>query len=191
VQANAGSCVKDMKATLIPHPQSRPIAISAIAVDAQRSAAGRLRLRYEARARAAGLALPAEAAPERSDGLWRTTCFEAFLRPAGARFYYEFNFSPSSQWAAYRFDGYREGTQKAPLRPMLEWRAHGLTLAAEIDLAPCPDIRDAAPWLVGFCAVIEESDGRKSYWALAHPDGAPDFHHDDCFAGQLAQEPAS
>jgi len=30
-------------------------------------------------------------------------------------------------------------------------------------------------------AVIEEIDGTKSYWALAHPPGKPDFHHPDCF----------
>src|SRR3546814_3736372 len=28
-------------------------------------------------------------------------------------------------------------------------------------------------------AVIEELDGTKSYWALAHPPGKPDFHHPD------------
>lgn len=35
---------------------------------------------------------------------------------------------------------------------------------------------------VGLCAVIEETDGTKSYWALRHPPGPPDFHHPDCFA---------
>jgi hypothetical protein len=34
-------------------------------------------------------------------------------------------------------------------------------------------------------AVIEETDGRKSYWALAHPPGTPDFHHPDCFTLEL------
>jgi len=39
--------------------------------------------------------------------------------------------------------------------------------------------------------VIEEKDGAKSYWALAHPPGAPDFHHRDCFAIELAPAVAS
>lgn len=85
-------------------------------------------------------ALPSGAAP-RADGLWRHTCFEAFIaapsvsgaalagpasvedRPgagAGARSglapYVEFNLAPSGAWAAYRFDGYRAG-----MRP--EWLA--------------------------------------------------------------------
>ena len=44
---------------------------------------------------------------------------------------------------------------------------------------------DGAPWRIGLSAVIEERHGRKSYWALAHPPGKPDFHHDDCFAIEL------
>ena len=34
-------------------------------------------------------------------------------------------------------------------------------------------------------SVIEELDGTKSYWALAHPPGQPDFHHPACFAATL------
>jgi hypothetical protein len=33
----------------------------------------------------------------------------------------------------------------------------------------------------GLAAVIEETSGRRSFWALAHPPGKPDFHHADCF----------
>ena len=29
--------------------------------------------------------------------------------------------------------------------------------------------------------VIETVDGERSYWALAHPAGQPDFHHRDSF----------
>jgi len=39
---------------------------------------------------------------------------------------------------------------------------------------------------LGLSAVIEETSGRKSYWALAHPPGKPDFHHTDSFALELA-----
>jgi hypothetical protein len=31
-------------------------------------------------------------------------------------------------------------------------------------------------------ALIEDQNGGKSYWALAHPPGKPDFHHADSFA---------
>ena len=36
-------------------------------------------------------------------------------------------------------------------------------------------------------AVIEEEDGTKSYWALAHPDGPPDFHDPSCFLARLPE----
>ena len=38
---------------------------------------------------------------------------------------------------------------------------------------------------IGLSAVLEQQDGTKSYWALAHPPGAPDFHHPDCFVARL------
>ena len=34
-------------------------------------------------------------------------------------------------------------------------------------------------------AVIEENDGRLSYWALRHAPGKPDFHHPEAFALEL------
>jgi hypothetical protein len=40
-------------------------------------------------------------------------------------------------------------------------------------------------WRLGLSALIEETSGRKSYWALAHPPGKPDFHHADCFAHEF------
>jgi hypothetical protein len=129
------------------------------------------------------LLLPAMARPERTDGLWKSTCFELFAKPVGGDAYFEFNFSPSFQWAAYAFDGYRSGMRE---------------LAAEdpeIAVTPKPPhfflAVEAMPLLprvamqIGLSAVIEEVDGTKSYWALGHPPGQPDFHHPDCFALEL------
>jgi hypothetical protein len=42
-----------------------------------------------------------------------------------------------------------------------------------------------APWRLGLSAVIEDTRGSLSYWALAHPPGKPDFHHADGFALEL------
>jgi hypothetical protein len=42
-------------------------------------------------------------------------------------------------------------------------------------------------WRLGLSAVLEEKDGTKSYWALAHPNpDKPDFHLADCFTAKLA-----
>ncbi len=39
---------------------------------------------------------------------------------------------------------------------------------------------------VGLSAVIEEVGGHRSYWALAHPSGKPDFHHSNSFVLEVA-----
>jgi hypothetical protein len=44
------------------------------------------------------------------------------------------------------------------------------------------DLPSGAARQLGVAAMIEETNGRRSYWALAHPPGKPDFHHADCFA---------
>jgi hypothetical protein len=119
----------------------------------------------------------------RTDELWRTTCFETFLRPLGEVSYREWNFAPSSQWAAYDFSGYRKDMAPAEvdmppyvrMEDNFTWWALGATIAVPAD----------ANWELGLSAVLEEKDGTKSYWALAHPGEKPDFHDPGCFAAHL------
>ncbi len=172
-----------MRFALKPHPQSRCAAVTAIEVEVTRLRPAVVRLRYVVTGTMVDLKLPPLATPARTDGLWRSTCFEAFVRgPAGAR-YQEFNLSPSTQWAAYRFDGYRQGMAPADLSraPLAEVKATDRTLILDVSL----DLGDVEAGRLGLSAVIEETDGRISYWALAHPPGKPDFHHADCFALEL------
>lgn len=124
---------------------------------------------------------------ERRDGLWQTTCFEAFVRGSDDR-YMELNLSPSTAWAAYTFDTYR-GT---PLRPDVDappidvdCATDLLSLTAAVDLSAIEFLRDLDHWRINLTAVIEEADGTKSYWALAHPGEKPDFHHPDGFVLEL------
>ena len=129
-------------------------------------------------------AIPESSQASRRDGLWQSTCFELFLRREGEDAYREWNFAPSGDWAAYDFTGYREGMTPAEidappylrLEDNLTWWTFGATIAVEADAA----------WEYGLSAVIEEKDGTKSYWALAHPSEKPDFHHPDCFVARLA-----
>ncbi|HYJ52366.1 MAG TPA: DOMON-like domain-containing protein [Allosphingosinicella sp.] len=121
----------------------------------------------------------------RADRLWEHTCFECFVRPEGEAGYLEFNFSPSMEWAAYRFDDYRENMRDADVTcPAIvaTARPNRFEISVRIDLPPEWKGRC---WRAGFAAVIEEKDRTKSYWALAHPPGDPDFHHPDCFALEL------
>jgi len=178
-----------MRLALRLHPDSRCAAVTRIEVEAARPRPGGLVLRYLVAGAIGDLRLPPAAAPARTDGLWQGTCFEAFLRAPPDAAYCEFNFAPSTQWAAYRFDAYREGMRTAGEigAPRLEIEATGasLHLQAALDLAGMPALPGDAAWRLGLAAVIEEADGRKSYWALAHPPGRPDFHRADSFVHEL------
>jgi hypothetical protein len=60
-----------------------------------------------------------------------------------------------------------------------------LSFQVELDLREIAALPSDSVWELGLSAVIEETDGHKSYWALRHPPGKPDFHHPDCFALEL------
>lgn len=169
-----------MRRALIPHPQSICEAVRGIDVELTRDGEA-LTLRYVVRGDIAQVRLAAPAAPTRTDGLWRRTCLEAFVRGAGEA-YREYNFSPSSQWAAYDFASYRDGMANADIASppvTIELSPEHFALSTRIDI---PNATRLA-----LSAVIEESGGRISYWALAHAPSAPDFHHDTAFALDLSE----
>lgn len=150
-----------------------------------------LRLRYGLRGDTAALRIPAPAAPVPTDGLWQHTCLEAFLAADGEPAYREFNFSPSSEWAAYRFSSERQRDKAAEARepvwlrpPQARATTRELTLTARLPATALP--RSPSPLRLGLCAVIEERNGQLSYWALHHPHERPDFHHPDGRALRLA-----
>jgi hypothetical protein len=178
-----------MRQALRLHPDSPRTPATRIDVDAARPRPGQLVLRYVVAGAIRDLRLPPPMAPVRADGLWRHTCFEAFLRAAPGDAYYEFNFAPSRAWAAYRFGAYRDGMSVAEAigAPRIEVRAADeiYELHASLDLAAIAGMRGDAAWRLGLSAVIEEAGGDKSYWALAHPPGRADFHHPDGFACEL------
>lgn len=166
----------------MPSPQAESIEVSFA-----RLGDGRLWVRYHVEILLDALILPDEAESLRTDELWKTTCFEVFIRLIDDKSYIEFNASPSSQWAAYRFDDYRAGMAELPIEtpPEIGLDASESHFALEVTYDLPPECA-GQPLELGLSAVIEESDGTKSYWALAHSPGQPDFHHGDCFALQLA-----
>lgn len=176
-----------MRAPLKPHAQSGDTAVTRLEAEARRIGEGGLLLRFVLEGRIDALLLPPARPSLRTDELWKHSCFEAFVREPGDEAYHEFNFSPSSEWAAYRFDGYRSGMRDADTigAPQLESRSdsgrYEMTVTLDLEAA----LAAGLPWQLNLTAVIEERSGRKSHWALAHPTGAPDFHHPGCFALQL------
>src|SRR4051812_28943016 len=93
--------------TLQAHSTTPAQSVETLSVTIEHSSERELRIIYVLRGDVQQIEIPSSAAPERTDGLWRHTCFEAFLRTRGAPAYCEFNFAPSSQWAAYSFESYR------------------------------------------------------------------------------------
>jgi hypothetical protein len=175
-----------MRQALRLHPASPSGASIRIEADVARPYPGGLVLSYFVTGQIGDLCMPPVAAASRVDELWQHTCFEAFVGTSPGTAYYEFNFAPSTQWAAYQFSGYRSGMRVATAisAPRIETQSNpeSYTLRASLELDDLPHF----PWRLGLSAVIEESNGRKSYWALAHPPGKPDFHHSDCFAYEFS-----
>jgi len=140
---------------------------------------GRAEISYHLHAPTDEIVLPDQPRRGPADELWKTTCFELFVRDGAG--YREYNFSPAGAWAAYRFSGYRSGMRPLEMEhpPQIDSDDNGdaLLLDAIIDLE--------IDGRFGLCAVVEEASGTRSYWALAHAPGKPDFHAEACFAATL------
>lgn len=136
----------------------------------------------------ARLRIPRRAPSRPADGLWKHTCFEAFVKPKGELEYLECNFSPSREWAIHRFRAYREGMMPITAAPEIDVQTGNdrLELHATIRL----DCLTRTRLALALCAVIEDENGALSYWALNHPPGKPDFHHPSSFALEVRNEAA-
>lgn len=162
-------------------PCAHPLTLSASLA----GAAGKgLQLRFELQGDVQRIRLPEPTRPGPADGLWQHTCFEAFIGVAGEAAYREYNFSPSNQWAAYRFSNQRQRdtaaeSRASPVEPVVNLVVAGrlLCLNAWLPLSALPPVQPGQAWDLGLSAVIETVDGQISYWALCHPDARPDFHH--------------
>lgn len=119
----------------------------------------------------------------RRDGLWRNTCFEAFVAVAGEARYLEVNLAPTRDWNVYLFDGPRLGMRPdtASSDPPRATDQHDGVIAASFSL-PLTSLAPAGRVLeIGLAAVIRRADGRLGHWALAHPGDRLDFHRRDGF----------
>jgi hypothetical protein len=175
--------------TLKPHPVARNDAVRSIGARVSRLQSGVLTITYVLDADRARLRIPPLRQAQMRDRLWQHTCFEIFVRRKGAAAYHEFNFSPSGEWATYAFERYREGAplDDEALKPAMA--VHGtetkLELETSIHLDRVSPQHALDALTIAVSAVIEDSNGSLSYWALAHPAGKPDFHHPDAFVLEL------
>ncbi|MEM7017736.1 MAG: DOMON-like domain-containing protein [Pseudomonadota bacterium] len=176
----------NLRYILDSHPDSPCEAIELFEVDIHRVENNQLTLDYHIKGAIPELNLPPAKRPIRAHELWLHSCFELFIGLPASTAYTEFNFAPSMAWAAYQFDSYREGMREAADISSPHMESHrsdsSYQLHVVLQLAALPR---HLTWQLGISAVIEETRGHQSFWALAHPSGQPDFHHSDGFACTL------
>jgi len=123
---------------LVCHPSAHAGAVRSIDAHARVGETGIGVFRYVLRAEISRVRVPPEKPALRAEGLWKHTCFEAFIKAPAAAAYYELNFAPSRQWAVYHFDAYRQGVSSPDfeLSPELSVRrfADRLEVDAAVDL---------------------------------------------------------
>ncbi|HJQ63398.1 MAG TPA: DOMON-like domain-containing protein [Burkholderiales bacterium] len=174
---------------LVCHPESHNAAVRGISVAVRRASGDELAIGYTIAGEFERLLMPPTPATRTAHELWKHTCCECFIARKGHPEYYEFNFSPSGEWAAYAFSNYREGVALIgeTLDPRIAVRrfADRLELDASIALERFPLRYRGGALALGLSAVIEDVGGELSYWALRHPSAKPDFHHRDSFTLEL------
>jgi hypothetical protein len=177
-------------ATLVAHASTPSEATRGIDARGHVEESGVALFRYVLRAEISRVRIPSAKSAERADGLWKHTCFEAFIQASGAAGYYELNFAPSLQWAIYRFNAYREGLSSPDvgMPPDISVRrfADRLEVDAAVRLHNLTGLQGTPRLRIGLSAVVEEQNGTLSYWALKHAPGKADFHRADGFVLELA-----
>lgn len=133
---------------------------------------------------------PIEGNPSRRIGLWETTCFEFFIKNSSSDDYFEFNFSPSTQWNVFIFHQIRG--------PLAEWETNEAPLFSLNDSPDSLQYEVKLPWSLFPEGFIEErmmlfspttilnlNNGQKYHFANIHPDGKLDFHRYESFTEKL------
>jgi hypothetical protein len=114
----------------------------------------------------------------RRDGLWQSTCFEAFLSSPGQEAYWEINLSPNGDWNVYGLSAYRQNLKPAAEIKALPYclRALEEELQISFQLNLCSLLSPAAPLELCLTAVLDDPEHGCSYWAWRHGGTEPDFH---------------
>lgn len=173
--------MSDSPISLHPHPRHLIDGVKELQFSAARTGSD-LSLRYDLYGDLSHLEISTGGGGERRDELWRTTCFEAFLRTEGAEEYIELNFAPDTHWAAYHFTRFREGrTDLDILAPHIDVERTTERLSVLVVVQGLSLLCSGSKLQLGPTAIIEGKDVGLSYWALHHPSNKPDFHTSEIF----------
>jgi hypothetical protein len=134
---------------------------------------------------------PVNQQAQRRDNLWQSTCFELFVSAAGSKEYWEYNLSPSHDWAVFHFTDYRQDKSDNPVTQDLTVTTQRTNnkrfeLRCTIEL---PQAVKTQKMELGVSAVIQDVHDKLYYYALIHCKETADFHHRDSFI--IGVEPAN
>jgi hypothetical protein len=178
-------------AVLTAHPSTPNDDVRSLVVQLRTQPPDILVFQYSLVADMSRVRVPPRGAGARTASLWKHTCFEAFVAPKDSPSYREFNFSPSLDWAIYRFSAYREGMSPVEVcqAPEIAVRRDddGLELESAVPWGNFADLHDVHHLRIALAAVIEDDNARLSYWGLRHPHAKPDFHHPSGFALEVTR----
>jgi hypothetical protein len=171
--------------SLLPFASQAEDIVRSLETRVERVSDSVLLFRYTLDADLRRLRVPERRQSRPANELWKHTCFEAFVTLAEPiSGYVEWNFSPSTEWAAYAFSGYREGMTRAtpPSPPVIEVEHSDsrLLVQVRVNLRGLPLFENSerdSPLRLAISSVVEDDAGRISYWALQHAPARPDFHH--------------
>ncbi len=176
-----------MRHVLVPHPDHPMPAVEKITVDLVRDG-DTVMITYRVNGAIEKLVFAPEVHQERTDRLWQNSCFEIFVRIKDQRSYHEYNFAPTTHWAAYGFADRRHGMYDLKDVATPHIQTHINDQGFMLQVAATGVIPAEHNVEIGLSVIIEDKDGAHSYWALAHPTGQADFHNDVCFALSLPHE---
>jgi len=119
---------------------------------------------------------------KRTDNLWQKTCFELFIKTVGSLNYWEYNLSPSCNWAIYGFADYRDGKfdelSVDTLPISVNVQANVLSLESYL---PLPQPLIGQKLKIGLSSVVQDKNGDIYYYALKHLKEQADFHDENSF----------
>ena len=121
---------------------------------------------------------------QRRDELWKSTCFEFFIKEKNNKSYSEINVSPDYYYNVYSFNDYRTGMKQEnslSLKNIEKIKKDKKFILHFIIESEIPFKTDSL--FVNISSVIQYSNGKTEYWALKHPKQRADFHDFDCFIG--------
>lgn len=125
----------------------------------------------------------------RKNELWKSTCFEAFLGPAGSEDYFELNLATGGSWNFYNFDSYRNPSEAREEKRVTKIgfkkinEDHGITRLEVI--VPIQSLNLKGRLELSLNSVIEFKNKEKAYFAIKHVSDKPDFHQRDSFICNL------